>query len=81
MTKADTPTDDPVYDDSGVSDITSSSGRSTGGRGGGRGQDHMTSHMTLEDPTLEDPTQSPEDVSSSEKWALVSLTINLMLNM
>ena len=76
MTKADTPTDDPVYDDSGVSDITSSSGRSTGGRGGGRGLDHMTSHMTLEDPT-----QSPEDVSSSEKWTLVSLTINLMLNM
>jgi hypothetical protein len=67
MTKADTPTDDPVYDDSGVSDITSSSGRSTGGRGGGRGLDHMTSHMTLEDPT-----QSPEDASSSEKWTLAS---------
>ena len=71
-TKADTLTEDPMYDDSGVSDITSSSGRSNG-RGGGRGLDHMTSHMTLDDPT-----GSPEDVSSSEKWALVSLTVSLL---
>ena len=65
--KASTPTDDTAYDDSGVSDVTSSSEQSSG-RGRGRGLDHVTSHMTGDDVT-----QSPEDASSSEKWALVSL--------
>ena len=64
--KADSPTDDSVYDDSGVSDITSSSERSSG-HGSRRGLDHMTSHMTADDSA-----QSSEDASSSEKWALVS---------
>ena len=64
--KADSPTDDSVYDDSGVSDVTSSSERSSG-HGSRRGLDHMTSHMTADDSA-----QSSEDASSSEKWALVS---------
>lgn len=56
--KASTPTDDTVYDDSGVS---SSSEQSAG-----HVTSHMTSHMTG------DEASSVEDASSSEKWALVS---------
>ena len=50
-----------------MSDVTSSSEQSSG-RGRGQGLDHVTSHLTGDDVT-----QSPEDASSSEKWALVSL--------
>lgn len=57
-TKASTPTDDTVYDDSGVS---SSSEQSAG---------HVTSHVTSHVTT--DETSSNEDPSSSEKWALAS---------
>lgn len=58
-----------MYDDSGVSDVTSSSEQSTGFRG--RSLGHVTSHMTVDDTTL------GEDANSSEKWALVSHTLTL----
>ena len=67
--KADSPTDDSVYDDSGVSDVTSSSERSTGRR-----MDHVTSHMTADEALL------AEDASSSEKWAMVSHTLTTSQN-
>lgn len=50
--------------DSGVSDVTSSSGQSSG-----RQLDHVTSHMTG------DVLSFSEDISTSEKWALVSYTL------
>ena len=48
-----------AYDDSGVSDITSSSGQSAG---------HVTSHVTELDSTS-------DEASSSEKWALVRISL------
>jgi hypothetical protein len=63
--KADSPTDDSVYDDSGVSDVTSSSEQSAGRR-----LDHVTSHMSSH--MTADEALLTEDATSSEKWALAS---------
>ena len=54
--------DDVSYDDSGISDVTSSSGQSAG---------HMAGHVTDQVTGLESPT---DETSASEKWALVSYT-------
>ena len=68
--KADSPTDDSVYDDSGVSDVTSSSEQSAGRR-----LDHVTSHMSSH--MTADEALLTEDATSSEKWALVSHTLTI----
>ena len=60
---------EPVFDDSGMSDGTNSS---TGG-GGGEGHTHSDGHMTLTEAGSHEELVGSTESTTGERWAHVSL--------